>query len=156
MNKSYYVQQIGEDGVKQIPVLADECHSFAEAATWAVQNALPRWTADKTSFLIHSGPPGPGTAFVTYFVGDLREADAAHGGRRNTIAISEETGQLITSFRAPQNSYAARAVLVALAQNLRPGLVVELSGRGGEVMLPAGAPVEREIYKCIMGYEGQQ
>lgn len=156
MNKPYFVQQVGEDGIKQIPVLADECHSFAEAATWAVQNVLPRWAADKTSFLVHGGPPGPGTAFVTYFVGDLRQADAANGGRRNSIAISEEAGQLIISFRAPQNSYAARAVLVALAENLRPGLVVELSGRGGGAVLPTGVPVDRELYERIMGYEGQQ
>lgn len=156
MNKPYYVQQIGEGGIKQKPVLAEACHSFEEAAAWAVQNALPRWTADKTSFLVHGGPPGPGTAFVTYFVGDFREASAAHGGRRNTIAINEEVGQLIISFRAPQNSYAARAVLVVLAENLRPGLVVELSGLGGEVILPTGAPVNRELYEGIMGYEGQE
>jgi hypothetical protein len=155
MNKSYYVQQVGEDGIKQIPVLADDCDSFDEAAAWAVQNALPRWAADKTSFLVHGGPPGPGTAFVTYFVGDLREADAAHSGRRNTIAISEETGQLITSFRAPQNSYAARAVFIALAENLRPGLIIELSGRGGAASLPTGVPVDTDLYERIMGYEGQ-
>jgi hypothetical protein len=155
MNKPYYVQQIGEDGLKQKPVLAEECHSFDEAADWALKNALPRWAADKTSFLVHGGPPGPGTPFVTYFVGDLRKDDAAHSGRRNSIAISEETGQLITSFRAPQNSYAARAVFVALAQNLRPGLVIELSGRGGEVTLPTGVPIDTNLYERIMGYEGQ-
>jgi hypothetical protein len=156
MNKPYYMQQIGDDGLKQIPVLADDCHSFDEAAAWAVQNVLPRWAADKTSFLVHGGPPGPGTAFVTYIVGDLREADAADGGRRNMLAISEEASQLIISFRAPQNSYAARALLVVLAENLRPGLVVELSGCSGEVILPTGAPVGRDLYERIMGYEGQE
>jgi hypothetical protein len=156
MNEPYYMQQIGEDGIKQKPVLAEACHSFDEAAAWAVQSGLPRWTADKTSFLVHGGPPGPGTAFVTYFVGDLREADAAHDGRRNSITISDEAGQLILSFRAPQNSYAARALLVTLTENLRPGLVVKLSGNGGEVILPTGAPVDRDLYERIMGYEGQE
>lgn len=58
MNKSYFVQWINSEGIKQVPVLVNGCQSFEEAAAWAVNNDRPHWATDKTRFIVYHGRPG--------------------------------------------------------------------------------------------------
>lgn len=50
MNESYFIHWIRDDGVHDIPVLANDCHSFEEAAAWALTWDFPAWATGGTQF----------------------------------------------------------------------------------------------------------
>jgi hypothetical protein len=72
MKNSYFVQWVNSEGVKQVPVLANDCHSFEEAAAWAVAWDLPHWATDKTAFFIYAGRPDPDANFARFTVGKAK------------------------------------------------------------------------------------
>jgi hypothetical protein len=57
MNESYFVSWINKDGINQVPVLAENCHSFEQAARWAIEWNFPVWATNKTQFIVYQGQP---------------------------------------------------------------------------------------------------
>ncbi|MCA9936556.1 MAG: hypothetical protein KC415_21625 [Anaerolineales bacterium] len=58
MKESFYVQWVNDEGMKEIPVLANECRTFRDALDWAMAWDTPRWAKPKTELIIWRGMPG--------------------------------------------------------------------------------------------------
>ena len=73
----------------------------------------------------------------------------------NVITITDaETGDQETVFAAPDNTTMARALWVFLIENLRPGLIVELSlPRLGILSQETAVKLSPERYAAIMNQE---
>lgn len=72
MNKSFFVQWLNNEHMREVPVLANDCHSFEQAAAWAVTWDLPTWADDQTEFMVWRGFPGEGADYARFMVGNIK------------------------------------------------------------------------------------
>ena len=67
-NQGFYVQWIGADGIRQMPVLANGCRTYSDAVRWALAYDRPVWAKDETRFIVHEGIPRPDVDCITLSV----------------------------------------------------------------------------------------
>lgn len=70
---------------------------------------------------------------------------------KNNITITNAGGHPEAMFTAPDEEVAARSLLVYLAENLRPGLVIELDIGAEKLTLPTGEKIPPKLYSAVMG-----